>query len=77
MKYHLTVADSGTLILATHTGESFKSLKIIQLHVGDHSYNYVYVALNVVIVIFLVAILLLVCRKVRELKGSRFRPGEW
>jgi hypothetical protein len=70
-KHHLTIADSGTLVLATYSGESYRSVKNVELHVHRHHYNYGYVALIMAVVIFLLAVLYLVHQKIKKLSARR------
>lgn len=65
-RHHLNINDSGFLVFATHTGQSYISLKIIKIHVYHHRYSYVYIVVSVVMLTIMVTILLFVCLKVKK-----------
>lgn len=74
-RHHLTIGDSGTLVIATYSGESYKPFRTIDLHVDHHSYNYVYIALFVVVVIFVVTVLFIVCHRLSKIRRIIYRPN--
>lgn len=74
-KHHVSVGDSGTLVVATYSGESYEPFKTINLHVNRHTYNYVYVALIVVVIILVVTVLFLVCQRLSKIRGIIHQPS--